>query len=206
MNTTKQVLAVANIKGGVGKTTTSLHLVRWLLNREGKRVLFVNASYQEGANNWAKSMEVEYAQETNTEAMISLIEEAEVDFVVVDLPGESESVKDALDICDRVLIPIQASALDLTDTLSIIKIIQRKMKIRKDLGVGFFLSLVESNTTSFREACEYFEKNQIKLLTPIRNLQVIRKAPQFGKTVFDLGSAGRKASKEYHNLFEEFLS
>ena len=79
------------------------------------------------------------------------------------------------------------------------------MKIRKDLGVGFFLSLIGTNTTSFREASGYFEKNRIKLLTPIRNLQIIRKAPQFGKTVFDLGAEGKKAAKDYDKLFEEFL-
>ncbi|BAZ47112.1 plasmid partitioning protein ParA (plasmid) [Chondrocystis sp. NIES-4102] len=201
----KQVLAVANIKGGVGKTTTSLHLAKWLLiaNPE-KKLLFINASSQLGANCWAKDLGIDYIQETNTELMLSTIDNSNVDIVVIDLPGESESVKDALDVCDRVLIPIQASTLDLTDTLSIIRIIKRKMTIRKDLGVGFFLSLVETNTTSFKQASEYFLKNKIKLLTPISNLQIIRKAPQYGKTVFDMGASGKRAAQDYHKLFQEF--
>lgn len=135
-----------------------------------------------------------------------MINDVEVDYVVVDVPGDSEPVKDVLDLCDRVLVPIQPSALDLEDTIAIIKILRRKMRLRKDLGVGFFLSIVDKNTVAYRDAVQFFEKNNIKLLNPIRKLEIIRNSPLYESTVFNLNKKeAKKAREDYQRLFAEFM-
>ena len=111
-----------------------------------------------------------------------------------------------LDLCDRVLVPIQPSALDLEDTIAIIKILRRKMRLRKDLGVGFFLSIVDKNTIAYRDAVEFFQKNNIKLLNPIRKLEIIRNSPLYESTVFNLNKKeAKKAREDYQRLFTEFM-
>lgn len=200
------IIAVANTKGGVGKSTTAVHLANWL-TRNKQSVVFVNGSFQTGVHAWLDELDIPYHQETDPDEIFALLERLDADYIIVDLPGASESIKTVLDCCDRVLVPVKATALDFEDCRKMIQILVRKQNLRPNLVGAFFLSMIDRRSNSCQQAKAYFQKHRVNLLsTQIRQLKVIEETPLELCTVFDLsGSSARSIANDYHNLFEEFI-
>ena len=202
-----EIIGIIQTKGGVSKTTTAVHLATWLKDK-GYSVVFLNASFQTGVHTWLESLDIPFQQETDIDRLADLAEaETQSDYVIIDVPGVSEIVRPIFDYCNQALIPVQPTALSLKDAIAMINMVNRKQRIRKDLKVDFFLSMIDSRSNSARDAEDYFSSHQIKLLkTRIRRLKIIEDTPLFKSTVFNLSERNAKsASQDYQQLFTEFL-
>lgn len=204
----KKIIAVGNTKGGVGKTTTAVHLADWLHKVKGDEVVFINASFQTGVHDWLDELEISYYQEKDPDELYALAESIDADYVVIDLPGASEIVREVLDYCDFMLTPVQPSALDLKDGIKMINIVHRKRKLRKNLHAAFFLSLVDLRSNAAGDAQAYFNKHKVNLLdTKIRRLKLIRDSPLILSTAFrQTDAASKLVAHEYESLFKEFFA
>ena len=109
-----QIFTIAHRKGGVGKTTLATNLAVALSNK-GKTLL-VDTDDQKSAYNWN-----EYRQEKlNSISVIDSLGKTlqplndEYEFILIDIAGrDSEVFREALLISDKLIVPTQASILDL---------------------------------------------------------------------------------------------
>lgn len=110
-------LAVANLKGGVGKTTTSVHLAAGLASRG--RTLLVDSDPQGSALNWSATVDGEWPISTVALPVSDLPKRlADIgrgyEHVVIDSPPQDSRIaRSAVLAADTVLIPLAPSAIDL---------------------------------------------------------------------------------------------
>jgi chromosome partitioning protein len=110
---------VANGKGGVGKTTTSVFLAHALGEATGAPCAIVDVDPQASATQWAR-LAAEAGQPLRVPVLTApgsrlaaVVQDAT--HVVIDTPpAEPETVAAAIDLADLVLVPTSASALDLS--------------------------------------------------------------------------------------------
>jgi hypothetical protein len=95
----RMIIAVANSKGGVGKSTLSVHLAAWL-QAQGHRVVLADCDSQQSSSEWIREAapDVRAVRLDNPDTILnelpSLCQEA--DYVVADGPGSQTETSRAL--------------------------------------------------------------------------------------------------------------
>ena len=109
-----KIFTIANRKGGVGKTTLATNLAVEL-SRRGK-VLLVDGDEQKSAYKWNEYRQDKLQSIFVLDNLIDTLEPLnnEYDFIVIDVAGrDSQIFREALLISDKLIIPTQASLIDL---------------------------------------------------------------------------------------------
>jgi chromosome partitioning protein len=112
----KAIIALANLKGGVGKSTLAVNIVSVLAPKS----VLVDADPQATATAWGGAghlpLRVVGAPLTgrNLEAWLETVLATDAPFVVIDLPPMlSEATTAALAICDLAVVPVSPFGADL---------------------------------------------------------------------------------------------
>src|SRR3954452_22548463 len=86
----KMIIAIANSKGGVGKSTLAVHLAAWL-QRQGHRVTLADCDTQQSSSQWVREAApmVKTICLTDPDAVYSEMPalHAQTDYIVADAPG-----------------------------------------------------------------------------------------------------------------------
>lgn len=118
-------IVVSNVKGGVGKTTTSVYLAAAAAGR-GLEVILVDADPQGSAAEWFDANPVEGVElvEAPSERTVGRALAATDAIVIVDTPpGDKGIVRVALRRADSVVIPTRAGGVEPTRVLATLEMI-----------------------------------------------------------------------------------
>lgn len=208
------ITAFINLKGGCGKSTSAVHLARFLLDKQ-KTVALIDADSQASATAWIENLEVGIPRPkifriTEPDPILDELPDIAESFdrVVIDGAGGLAEVQRAiLLIADIVLIPVQPTVLDIAASSEAIAAVRRARSIRKyELKAFTFLTRTVPNTLLLQEAKEILSQyKDIPLLsTDIPHRQIGADIMGQNLTLFDSSDRSAKyLATCYEKLFKE---
>jgi chromosome partitioning protein len=205
------IIVVANSKGGVGKSTLSVHLATWL-NEQGHRVIFADCDAQHSSSVWMgeAAPDVRTFRLDSPDAILDRLPglAQEADYVVADGPGSDTEINRALLLrADLAIVPCKASMLEVRSLAEATAVLRQAQDIRGGKPRAIFvLSMVGKNyrlTRDMEDAAEALKLTRAD--TPIVLRQVYADAPGQGTVVWRMGFRAHPAAREIRLLFRELL-
>jgi chromosome partitioning protein len=189
------ILAVGNIKGGVGKTTLALNIAIALAHR-GRDVLLVDGDEQASATIFSQIRPAELARYTTVQLHGAAIRQQvrqlvpKYDEIILDIGGrDSGSLRAALTVADVVLIPFVPRSLDVWVGIQIGALIAEAREINESLRALALISQADPegqgiDNSDAREALGTVEGIEVMPLAIVRR-KAYPNAITAGRAVFE---------------------
>jgi len=210
-----QVISLVNQKGGVSKSTTSVHLAYWLIKKKKRKTLLIDADAQKSSSLWVEGMEdVEIPCEVigSPDDLLERVPElaADYEYLIVDGPASlSEATRAILFRSDLAFIPVQPTGVDLRSASDAMRLVKQAQSVRGGLPKAImFLSRAVKGTKLKDEAISLLSKNPGAMLldTVVHQKQAIADTSGQSATVWDIsGRSASESASEYETLFKELF-
>lgn len=201
------IVALVGNKGGAGKTTLAINIAS-ALNQLGSTLL-IDADPQGSSLQW-KAVGGEDSGLAVLEGAFGIDEQLQgVDsyqYCVIDCPPsvQSSQTREALEICDCVVIPVLPSPLDLWASVHIEEEVNRARKVNRLLRPLMVINQMEPRTRLSQRVSEVLQELNLPVAeTTIRRRVAYRNAILQGRSVVEMGKAGALAAQEIQGLIDE---
>ncbi len=204
------IFALTNSKGGVGKSTLSVHLVAEL-HRRGGTVALVDSDVQGSSSIWLREAlpEIPVFRLPTPEDILEQVPDLARQFqsVVIDGPaGLSEVTRTVLLLADVTFLPCGPSVLDVRAVNDAIRVVRQVQAIRRGApGARLVPNKLQVHTRLSQELLETARSLGIPTTAGLRLRQAYADAAGQGTVVWRLGPAARAAALEMETLLEELL-
>jgi len=209
------LIAVLNQKGGVGKSTTAVHLARWL-QRRGRSVHLADLDPQQSSSFWLQAADQFAIPFTvvpaDADAALELLPPlaAAFDALVVDGPaGLSDATRAVMLLADLVLCPVQPAGADLRSAVDVLRLVNQARRIRNGPpAAAVFLNRVTKGTRLLAEAREVLAQLEgiRPLAAAITQRQALADCFSQATTVLEATTGpALEAAAEYDRLFLELF-
>lgn len=204
------IFGIVGNKGGIGKTTLSVHLACWL-QEKGKNVALVDSDPQGSSSRWVRSAlpSVHVEKLTTSDDIIETVPQVadEYDSVVVDgLPGLSDITRAILLISDKAILPCGPSQLDLLAVFEAVRVLRQAQQIRG--GKPDALIVPNRLQTRYRLSKELMlalESLGVPITSGLGLRQDFADAPGQSTLVWHMNGSGQ-AKEEIERLLKEVVS
>ena len=193
------IIAITALKGGVGKTTTAIHVAAYLQTKAP--TLLIDADRNRSALVWSKEEKLPFRVASQTGAT-GLIQK--YTHIVVDVKArpETEELKDFAEGSDLVILPTTPNHLDLDATQKAVELLA-PMKVNYKI----LLTKVDSRTRTGRDALQFLkELNVPRFKVEIPRLVAFERSPGKGVIIKDYPDPrSKQAWAKYRAVGREIL-
>ncbi|RQR65639.1 chromosome partitioning protein ParA [Burkholderia sp. Bp9125] len=202
-----KIICFANQKGGVGKSTTTVH-VGSAIEELGHRVMVVDADPQNTLVQWSGAgsgnggLKFPVANLAAAGKMIWREIQKYVehfDYILVDCPPSVEDVRPAviLWVSDIVVMPTSSSPTDFWSSKEFVRMIEQARVKNEELKAVWLLTKIEKKRMLTRSIQRAIGDTGIPLLKAnIANRECYKQAAALGTSTFGMTDRGAKAATE----------